>query len=189
MGYENKTTPGRRKILKHQLTVKKRKLEDSDSDSDMEITELDTTLESEPGTRDEIMADRGFTIDDLLFPLRVKLNIPAFTKNKPQLSAEDVTTTRRIARKPASGDASLAGSQQSSGDASLDKASRDALLATATYRKGTFHQSPSAQQSSGDASLVKTSQLTQNPASGDASLAGSQQSSRDALLDKASRDA
>jgi hypothetical protein len=27
---------------------------------------------------DEIMADRGFTIDDLLFPLRVKLNIPAF---------------------------------------------------------------------------------------------------------------
>ena len=47
---------------------------------------------------DEIMADRGFTIDDLLFPLRVKLNIPAFTKNKPQLSAEDVTLTRRIAR-------------------------------------------------------------------------------------------
>jgi hypothetical protein len=39
---------------------------------------------------DEIMADRDFTIDDLLFPLRVKLNIPAFTKNKPQLSAEDV---------------------------------------------------------------------------------------------------
>ena len=47
---------------------------------------------------DEIMADHGFTIDDLLFPLRVKLNIPAFTKNKPQLSAEDVTLTRRIAR-------------------------------------------------------------------------------------------
>jgi hypothetical protein len=47
---------------------------------------------------DEIMADRDFTIDDLLFPLRVKLNIPAFTKNKPQLNAEDVTLTRRIAR-------------------------------------------------------------------------------------------
>jgi hypothetical protein len=28
----------------------------------------------------------------------VKLNIPAFTKSKPQLSAEDVTLTRRIAR-------------------------------------------------------------------------------------------
>ncbi|CAC5397117.1 unnamed protein product [Mytilus coruscus] len=47
---------------------------------------------------DEIMADRGFTIDDLLFPLRVKLNIPALTKNKPQLSVEDMTTRRRIAR-------------------------------------------------------------------------------------------
>ena len=44
------------------------------------------------------MADRGFTIDDLLFPLKVKLNIPAFTKCKPQLSGEDVTSTRRIAR-------------------------------------------------------------------------------------------
>jgi hypothetical protein len=44
------------------------------------------------------MADRGFTIYELLFPLRVKLNIPAFTKNKPQLNAEDVTLTRRIAR-------------------------------------------------------------------------------------------
>lgn len=47
---------------------------------------------------DEVMADRGFTIDDLLFPRRVKLNIPAFTKCKPQLSGEDVTSTRRIAR-------------------------------------------------------------------------------------------
>ncbi|CAC5404841.1 unnamed protein product [Mytilus coruscus] len=47
---------------------------------------------------DEVMADRGFTIDDLLFPLRVKLNIPAFTKCKPHLSNEDLTTTRRIAR-------------------------------------------------------------------------------------------
>ncbi|KAK6180859.1 hypothetical protein SNE40_008835 [Patella caerulea] len=47
---------------------------------------------------DEIMVDRGFTIDDLLFPLRVKLNIPAFTKCKPQLSARDLTSTRRIAR-------------------------------------------------------------------------------------------
>lgn len=29
---------------------------------------------------DEIMADRGFTIDDLLFHLKVKLNILAFAK-------------------------------------------------------------------------------------------------------------
>ncbi|CAC5380854.1 unnamed protein product [Mytilus coruscus] len=46
---------------------------------------------------DEVMADRGFTIENFLFPRRVELNIPAFTKCKPQLSNEDVTTTRRIA--------------------------------------------------------------------------------------------
>ena len=46
---------------------------------------------------DEVMADRGFTIEDLLRDRRVKLNIPAFTRNKSQLSAEDVTSTRRIA--------------------------------------------------------------------------------------------
>jgi hypothetical protein len=44
---------------------------------------------------DEVMADRGFTIDHLLVPRRVKLNISAFTKCKSQLS---VTSTRRIAR-------------------------------------------------------------------------------------------
>ncbi|CAC5379670.1 unnamed protein product [Mytilus coruscus] len=46
---------------------------------------------------DEVMADRGFTIEDFLFPRRVKLKIPAFTKCKAQLSNEYVTTTRRIA--------------------------------------------------------------------------------------------
>jgi hypothetical protein len=46
---------------------------------------------------DEIMADRGFTIQDLLFPMRVKLNIPAFTKGRKQLPAEEVIKTRRIA--------------------------------------------------------------------------------------------
>lgn len=47
---------------------------------------------------DEIMADRGFTINELLFSLRVKLNIPAFTKGQDQLSEDDVTETRRIVR-------------------------------------------------------------------------------------------
>lgn len=46
---------------------------------------------------DEVMADRGFTISDLLYPLQVKLNIPAFSQGK-QLSEEDVTETRRIAQ-------------------------------------------------------------------------------------------
>ena len=45
---------------------------------------------------DEVMADRGFTIQDLLFPLRVKLNIPAFSHGK-QLPNEEVTRTRRVA--------------------------------------------------------------------------------------------
>lgn len=42
------------------------------------------------------MADRGFTIGDSFFPLKVKLNIPAFSKGKDQLSEEDVTETLRI---------------------------------------------------------------------------------------------
>lgn len=46
---------------------------------------------------DEIMADRGFTIEEELFIRKVKLNIPAFTRGKKQLSADDVTGTRRIA--------------------------------------------------------------------------------------------
>ena len=46
---------------------------------------------------DEVMADRGFTIGDLLFNKRVKLNIPAFTKGRKQLPASEVTETRRIA--------------------------------------------------------------------------------------------
>jgi hypothetical protein len=45
---------------------------------------------------DEVMADRGFTIQDLLFPRQVKLNIPAFSHGK-QLTEGQVTQTRRIA--------------------------------------------------------------------------------------------
>ncbi len=46
---------------------------------------------------DEVMADRGFTITDLLYERKVKLVIPAFTKRGVQLSEEDTTNTRRIA--------------------------------------------------------------------------------------------
>lgn len=46
---------------------------------------------------DDVTADRGYTIKDFIFPRRVKFNITAYTKCKPQLSNEDVTTTRRIA--------------------------------------------------------------------------------------------
>ncbi|XP_056094218.1 uncharacterized protein LOC130072919 [Rhinichthys klamathensis goyatoka] len=46
---------------------------------------------------DEVMADRGFTITDLLYERKVKLVLPAFTKRGMQLSEEDTTNTRRIA--------------------------------------------------------------------------------------------
>ncbi|XP_073688463.1 uncharacterized protein [Garra rufa] len=49
----------------------------------------------QPG--DEVMADRGFTIRDLLFEREVNLIMPAFTQKGGQLSDEDVTATRRIA--------------------------------------------------------------------------------------------
>jgi len=45
---------------------------------------------------DEVMADRGFTIQDLLYSKKAKLNIPAFTHGK-QLTRREVTRTRRIA--------------------------------------------------------------------------------------------
>ena len=50
LGYELRANPGRRKILRQYSAVKKRKLNDDSSDSDMEITEFDSTLESEQGT-------------------------------------------------------------------------------------------------------------------------------------------
>jgi len=45
---------------------------------------------------DEVLADRGFTIDGIL-PPGVKLSIPAFTKGLKQLPEDDVTDTRRLA--------------------------------------------------------------------------------------------
>ncbi|CAN7945401.1 unnamed protein product [Ixodes hexagonus] len=46
---------------------------------------------------DEVMADRGFTLEPELEAQGVKLNMPAFTKGKAQLSEQEVTATRRIA--------------------------------------------------------------------------------------------
>ncbi|KAM7299601.1 uncharacterized protein ISCGN_020167 [Ixodes scapularis] len=46
---------------------------------------------------DEVMADRGFTLEPELEVQGIKLNVPAFTKGKAQLSERDVTMTRRIA--------------------------------------------------------------------------------------------
>ncbi|CAN7984648.1 unnamed protein product [Ixodes hexagonus] len=46
---------------------------------------------------DEIMADRGFTLDTHLEIQGISLNMPAFTRGKQQLTEEEVTKTRRIA--------------------------------------------------------------------------------------------
>ena len=45
---------------------------------------------------DEIMADKGFTIKDLLDPLGVKLNIPIFLEDKAQFLAQQVVINQQI---------------------------------------------------------------------------------------------
>ena len=45
---------------------------------------------------DEIMADRGFTIEDLLTPLGVKLNIPPFLGERGQMEGSEVVETQQI---------------------------------------------------------------------------------------------
>ena len=65
------------------------------STSDRELTIRSGLLELlEPG--DSVMADRGFTIADLLHDRGVTLNIPPW-KSGPQLSEESLIETRRIA--------------------------------------------------------------------------------------------
>ncbi|XP_050038400.3 uncharacterized protein [Dermacentor andersoni] len=46
---------------------------------------------------DVVMADRAFALTDEMELQGVRLNTPAFTKGKPQLSDKEVTSTRRIA--------------------------------------------------------------------------------------------
>ena len=47
---------------------------------------------------DEVMADKGFDIQDILAPLGVKLNIPPFLSAGKQMSSVDVVNTRKITR-------------------------------------------------------------------------------------------
>ena len=65
--------------------------------SDRKLVEVCGILEKlEPG--DEIMADKGFTIQDLLVPLGVRLTMPPFLLANAQMPASDVFTTKKIAR-------------------------------------------------------------------------------------------
>ena len=66
--------------------------------SDIELTRRSgflTKLEDKPGI--SIMADRGFTIKDMLKELGINLNIPPFLDGKKQLSPTDVEAGRKIA--------------------------------------------------------------------------------------------
>ena len=49
------------------------------------------------GKNDSVMADRGFTIDDLLKPLNVSLNIPSFLCDREQLTHDEVIESQTIA--------------------------------------------------------------------------------------------
>ena len=66
--------------------------------SDVELTRVSgflIRLEDKPGI--SIMADRGFTVKDLLQEIGAELNIPPFMEDRQQLSAKDVQEGRRIA--------------------------------------------------------------------------------------------
>ena len=66
--------------------------------SDIELTRRSgflTKLEDKPGI--SIMADRGFTIKDILRELGINLNIPPFLEGRKQLSSSDVEAGRKIA--------------------------------------------------------------------------------------------
>jgi len=65
--------------------------------SDRKLVEVCGLLEKlEPG--DEIMADKGFTIQDMLVPYGVRLNVPPFLQSNTQMAANDVFATKKIAR-------------------------------------------------------------------------------------------
>ena len=64
--------------------------------SDREIVRRSGFLDLPFDDKDSIMADKGFTIQDLL-PLGVSLNLPPFLGASSQMAAEDVVKTQEIA--------------------------------------------------------------------------------------------
>lgn len=66
--------------------------------SDVELVKESGFMDLSHYPRDQILADRGFTlVDDFAAKCGVELTIPSFTKGKKQLSAKEVETTRQIA--------------------------------------------------------------------------------------------
>jgi len=64
--------------------------------SDREIVRRRGLLDLPFQDKDSVMADKGFTISDLL-PLGVSLNLPPFLGGSDQMPAEDVVKTQEIA--------------------------------------------------------------------------------------------
>ena len=65
--------------------------------SDRKLVELSGLLDKLE-TGDELMADKGFLIQDLLTPIGVRLNIPPFLDSRAQMSTDDVLLTKKIGR-------------------------------------------------------------------------------------------
>ena len=64
--------------------------------SDRRLVEVSGLLPKlEPGN--QIMADNGFPIQDLLTPLGVQLNVPHFLSGRTQMASSDVIITKKIA--------------------------------------------------------------------------------------------
>jgi len=64
--------------------------------SDREIVRRSGFLDQQFIDGDSVMADKGFTIQDLL-PLNVSLNLPPFLGSDAQMSEEDIIKTQQIA--------------------------------------------------------------------------------------------
>ena len=66
--------------------------------SDVELTKVSGFLDTLDGKNSaSVMADRGFTIRDMLAQRGVELNIPPFMEGRKQMSAEDIQRGRHIA--------------------------------------------------------------------------------------------
>jgi hypothetical protein len=66
--------------------------------SDVEIVKRSGILQKELWEKgDSVMADRGFTIESLLSPMGVSLNIPSFLSGRDQLPEEEVKESQTIA--------------------------------------------------------------------------------------------
>ena len=65
--------------------------------SDVELTQVSGFLDAiKDKVGISVMADKGFTIRDMLKKINVDLNIPAFL-NEKQFSVQDISTGRKIA--------------------------------------------------------------------------------------------